>query len=101
MVSVYVGAEKLDNGAVVHEFRHYVFGGLAETKKTGLPRMQPTNDIIEVRTRQLDLTNYHETSTKNELNFYLQDQNRAALTPITHSGIKPVPRCDHYAQLIT
>ena len=39
MVSMHLGFQKLKYGATVHEFRHYIFGGMVDTSsdKSGPP----------------------------------------------------------------
>jgi hypothetical protein len=66
MVSLYLGKEKVSSGYVVHTFKHYLFGGLIEApyvkpnmvikgKEQPLPRIIPTNDIVEVTSSFIEI----------------------------------------------
>jgi len=60
--------------------------------------------LIEIRTRHVKFTFKTAVNPKTkELNRYLRDANKAVISPIKvrAAGIKPVPRCDHSAQLIS
>lgn len=61
MASIFNQSTSLEDGDVVHEWTHYMFGGLIEApyKKpkwhiqgsTQTPRIVPTNDILELKTK--------------------------------------------------
>ena len=55
MVSMVVGEEKLSHNSTILEFRHYLFGGLTLQTTPTSTHLLPTNDLLEIKTRYVNI----------------------------------------------
>lgn len=109
IVSVFNKSTQLEDGDVVHEWTHYLFGGLIDApyKKdkwhiqgsTQTPRIVPTNDVLELKTKYVMVKRRQDHYDK-ETVYQFAESKKVIVYPLTVKGIKPMPRCDHNCQLI-
>ena len=92
-------SEKLRNGYKIDFYISYVFGGLIQEEDG---RFSPTNDLIEIVSKNviLDPTQDCEIPIKTSDSITRPDEAQVTLIR-NQGGIRPVPRRDHQALLIT
>ena len=98
--TVKLHTEKLKNGYKMDHYKSYVFGGLIQESDG---RFRPTNDLIEVSTKSVVLDKT-QTDAENPIkpSFAYTQADEAHVKLIRdHGGIKPLPRREHQALLIT
>jgi hypothetical protein len=117
MVTIYEGYTKNKEGNLLHEFRHFLFGGLAEQPYqikekdqvswikavNGPPEIAPSNELVEVHSRFIEIKNKTKAdhTTIKGISIQVRETNGIEVKRIAVSGIKPLPRRDHSALLIS
>jgi len=100
MSTIFGKTEKLRNGYKMDFFTNYVFGGLIQEDDG---RFVPTNDLVEVVAKNV-LLDRSQTDVENPIkpSFTITNADEVTISLVQErGGIKPLPRRDHQALLIT
>ena len=101
MNTIFQKSEKLRNGYKMNYYISYIFGGLIQESDG---RFSPTNDLIEVVTKKvlLDENQANEVEKPIQPSIVITREDEAQFTLVRdQGGVRPMPRRDHQAILIT